>query len=89
MEHKDITEINGFRKLLIIAIVFVLLFFAAIGVSSFILQIYDKMTQPPRVASKEMKRLMKYHNTSYSECDWKGQCWFYRDGKRCRLWEKK
>jgi uncharacterized protein YneF (UPF0154 family) len=84
MKHVD--EIRGFRKLLIVAIIFMLLFFAAIGICSIVFQIYERMTQPPRVASEQIKARMKYHGASVAECDWNGVCYFYdKRGRRAKL----
>jgi uncharacterized protein YneF (UPF0154 family) len=84
MKHVD--EINGFKKWFIIAVLMLLLFFAAIGVFSIILQIHEYVNKPHPIASAEIKAKMKYHGASVAECDWNGVCYFYdKRGRRAKL----
>lgn len=85
MKTDDVQELSRFNKLIILAILLVVLWFAVIGLCSVFFHIYERMHQPPRMATIEMKAKMKYHGIQSAECGWDDRCYFYRDGKRIKL----
>lgn len=82
---KDIPELELWKKAVFVVVIIVIGWLAAVGLCSIIFKLHDRVNQPPRIASEETKRLMKSHGTQYSECDWSGDCYFYRDGKRVKM----
>jgi len=49
--------------------------------------IYDglqKIEQYEQEENESIKKKMKYHGIQVAECQ-RGKCYFYRDGKRCKL----
>lgn len=79
--------ITGIRVIVVWLTILMLAFFLAVASLSLTFCILDMVNKPDRIAPTKIKRLMKGHNTHYSECDWSGKCYFYRDGKRLRLHE--
>ena len=61
---------------------------AAIVLTLFIASNVDPATPPEwtaRLAPDIIKQAHRYHGILISEQDVRGNCWFYRDGVRCKL----
>jgi len=63
--------------------VFSVLFFLGMWVAGNML--YDYLTAPPRVASKEIKAKMSYHGIQAVFEDHDGNLYFHRDGQKVRF----
>jgi hypothetical protein len=76
--------VSGARLFVAWLILLMLVFFAALGVFSLTLCIYEKFNKPSGVVSEAVKLKMKRHGVQVAECVG-DKCGFWRDGRWHRL----
>jgi hypothetical protein len=84
-DSDNIEALTGWRLFLSITLIFFFVYMAVFGCFVSVLWVWDKVIEPERISSDKIKAAMKYHGVQSAECDWKDQCWFYRNGKRIKL----
>jgi uncharacterized protein YneF (UPF0154 family) len=79
-------RIKGFFWTGAIVLLLLCFFFTMVGIFMTADYIHRKFSDPPRIAPKGIKTIMKYHGIEVLYEDWDGKHYFYNErGQKCRV----